>query len=174
MVLHDRHDLDRAAGSFDPHGLRRIDIVCLENGRVQGTGFLAEAIFESALEGLACRWLGPDTHPAPHVEEHAAQVVDAVGVVGVVVRVEHPVQGLDTRIEQLLAKVCGRVDKHRRAAAFAEALDQQRAAPAPVLRVGRIASAPDRSDARHSAGRTCAKQREPGAHVEMAARGVLL
>ena len=95
-------------------------------GEWTGTGnrLLVEAILESVLEGLACRWLGPDPHPAPHIEEHAAQVVDAVGVVGVVVRVEHPVQGLDTRIEQLLAKVCGRVDKHRRAAAFAEAVDQ--------------------------------------------------
>ena len=45
-------------------------------------------------------------------EGHAPQIVDAVRVVGVIVRVEHAVDALDARVQQLLAQVGRRIDQH--------------------------------------------------------------
>ena len=146
----------------------------VKNGRIKGARLLSEAVLETAFQGRARCCVRPHADAAAHVEENATQIVDAVRVVGVVVRVEHAIQGLDARIEQLFAKIRGRIDQHGRTAAFGKAIDQQRTAPPPVLRIGRIAGAPDRPNARNPAGRTGAKQREACGHVAMAARGVLV
>jgi hypothetical protein len=94
-------------------------------------------------------------------------------MVGMGVREQHGIDMLDTRGKQLLAQVGRCVDQHGRAAAPAEPFHQQRAAPPPVLRVLRIAIAPDVADAGHAPGGAAAQNGEPHAHAASAARGVL-
>ena len=66
------------------------------------------------------------------VVEQLAEIVDAVAVVGVVVSVEHCVDGADVRGEELVAQVRTGIDKD----AKAFGLDQDRGAGAAVARVG--------------------------------------
>ena len=77
-----------------------------------------------------------------------------MGVVGVLVRVEHGLDPIDFGGEQLLAQVAAGVDDDagRLVDAVRIALDQQRAAAAAVLRVFGVADAPVAADARHAAG----------------------
>ena len=91
-----------------------------------------------------------------HVAQDA-QVVDAVRVVGVVVRVDHAVEALDARTQELLAKVRRGVDNDRCHAFRPDLLGQDRAAPAPVLRVVGVAGPPIVADARNAHGCTAAE-----------------
>ncbi len=81
-------------------------------------------------------------------------------MVGVVVGVEHAVDPIDAGAQNLLAQIGAGIDQHRRALAAVEALHHHRAAAAAVLRVGRIAVAPEAADARHPARRTAAEDGE--------------
>ena len=95
--------------------------------------------------------IGIDRNPALAHEHQAAQIVDAVRMVGVGVRVEHAVNVLDASRQQLLARVGRGIDENGGAAPFAEALDEERATPPPVPGVGGIAVAPDVADTGHAA-----------------------
>ena len=102
--------------------------------------------------------------PAPVVGHHA-QIIDAVGVVGMVVGVEHAVEPADAGIEQLLAEIRRAVDQHIGRALGAFPLHENRAAPPPVLRICRIARAPDIADTGHAAGRAAAEDGELERHA---------
>ena len=74
--------------------------------------------------------------------EETAQVVDAVGVVGVLVGEEHRVEAVDLGVKQLLAQIGRGIDQDAGDAAAVTPLDQQRGPPAAVLGIFRIADAP--------------------------------
>src|SRR4051794_35816797 len=112
------------------------------------------------------------------MDEQPAQVVDAVGMVGVLVGVEHGVDPIDLGVEKLLAQVGRCVDQHARDAGVAAALHQERCAAAAVLRVVGIGVAPAERRAWHAARGAAAEDREAKRHAaaaELAAgRGTLL
>ena len=100
--------------------------------------------------------VGMNIDPFAHGEHQRAQIVDAVKLVGMVVGDEDAVQMRGPRIDQLLAHVRRGVDQHRGFAMGRMPPHQDRAAPPPVLRLGRIAGAPIAgavrpADARHAA-----------------------
>jgi len=87
--------------------------------------------------------------PAMNIER--AQIIDPVGVVGVLVGEKDAVEPIDIGIKQLLAQIGRRVDQHAGAAAIvAGTLDQERATAAPVARIGGIACTPAECGTRHS------------------------
>jgi hypothetical protein len=45
------------------------------------------------------------------LDEERAQIVDAMGVVGVFVRIEHAVKPIDLGVEELLPQIRRRIDK---------------------------------------------------------------
>ena len=107
--------------------------------------------------------------------KNAAQVVDAVDVVGMLVGVEHAVEPIDVGVEKLLAQIGRRIHQDPRDTAVVVALDEQCSAPAAVFRIGRIADAPAQRRPRHAAGRPAAEDRELQRHAAAAAvRGTLL
>ena len=85
------------------------------------------------------------------VGEHP-QVIDAVRMVGVIVREEDAVDGRDLGVEELLANVRRRIDEHPGAIAPGDPLDEGGTASTAVLRIVRIAAAPMRAEARYTAG----------------------
>src|SRR6516164_4871248 len=91
------------------------------------------------------------------------------------VGVEHRVEPLDVRVEQLLAEVRRRIDQHAGARARRiAALNQERAPSPPVLRIGWIGVAPAEPDARHARRGSAAEDRGGERHAAfMAARGAL-
>ena len=157
----ERQRLDRAASAPDLDRLARGDLMAPQDRRVVAARRRVEAIGEARAEQLAGGRVEIDVDAATPVERHQAQIVDAVHVIGMVVGVEHAIDPTDAGVEQLLAEVGRGVDQDRGVAARAVAFDQQRAAPAPILRVGGIARAPMIADPRHAAGRAAAENGEP-------------
>src|SRR5690606_187386 len=89
-------------------------------------------------------------------EAHRPQVVDAVTMVGVVVRPEHRVDLVDAIVEELLTQVGRGIDKQPLARV---AFDDNRDPCAPVLRLVGIALSPVVAEPRH-AGRSAAPEHE--------------
>ena len=87
------------------------------------------------------------------MQKERAEVVDTVSMVGMLVGVEDAVEPIDLGVEELLAQLGRRVDQHpREPAAVAAPLNEQRGAPAAVLRIVRIAHAPAQRRPRDAAG----------------------
>ena len=95
--------------------------------------------------------LGIDRYPVSRGDEVAAQVIDAMQMIRVMVRVKHRVDRLDASRNHLLTKIRTGIDHNRRHAAVRRnLLDQERRASASVLRIGRVADAPVSIDARNA------------------------
>ncbi len=96
-------------------------------------------------------------------DPEGAQVVDAVGLVGVVVGVEHRVHAADAGRGGLLAELRRGVDHHGGLGGPVDvgaAAHQHRAAGAAVPRIGRVAHAPVAVRTRHAAGGPAAQDGE--------------
>jgi hypothetical protein len=101
-----------------------------------------------------------------------AQIVDAVNMIGMRMRIEDRVDSLDVRCNHLLAKIRSGIDDDGgRAAVGAGLFDQQGSAAAAVFRVDGVARAPVAVDARHAGRRAAAKDGEdpPHRHVRVSA-----
>ena len=110
----------------------------------------------------------------------AAQIVDAVDMVRMGMRVDHRIKFADAGGQHLRAKIRPGVDDDaRHAAVFGDPLDHRRSSRAAVFRIGRIAIAPIAGDARRAGRRAAAQNREaqPVATDQAsssAGRGILL
>ena len=91
------------------------------------------------------------------MDDQRAQVVDPMGVVGMLVGEQHGVEPVHVGVEQLLAQVGRGVDQDAGHAVAVPLLHQQRAAAAAVLRILRIAGAPAERRPRHAGGRAAAQ-----------------
>jgi hypothetical protein len=157
-VLHaDRLEGDRAAWTrhLEPP-LQRVQFQ--DRGIVAARG-LHEGIAEARDQRVGGIGIGPDRQPRPAVEDHHAQVVDSVHVVGMGMGIDHAVEQPDTGVEQLRPQVRRGVDQHPRRRVPLDALHQQRAAEAVVAPVGRVAVAPMPAEPRHPARRAAAEDR---------------
>src|SRR6185312_5092885 len=99
------------------------------------------------------------------VQHHRAEIVDAVGLVGMLMGKEHCVDVVDTGVDQLLAQIGRGVDYDPRRAMGARALGHDRAAAAAVLWIGRIAGAPAERRARHAGGGAAAQNGQCQRHA---------
>ncbi len=150
MLLPQRKHFYCAAGAVNANGFRDTNIVRLQHGRIERALGLLEAVVEARFQGLARRWIGPDTDAPAHIEEDSTQIIYPVRVVGMIVGEEDTVQGTHLRIQQLLAQVCRRIHQNGGAATLANPLDQQGSPAAAVLRVCGIARPPYGAYARHA------------------------
>src|SRR5205807_1971757 len=123
-----------------------------------------EAIPEPGAHRLRGRLIEIDVDPPAPVDEQAAQIVDAVGVVGVLVGEQHRVEPVHLGIEQLLAQVRRGIDQDPGNACAVAPFYQQRGAPAPVPGIARIAGAPTQCRARNAAGGTRAEDGDARGH----------
>src|SRR5579862_6947624 len=119
-----------------------------------------EAIAEALVHGLRGGFIEIYIDQTPAFDEQRAQVVDAVGVVGMLVRIEDAVEPIDVGVQELFAQIGRRVDEDPCNAGVVAALHEQRGAPAPVLRIFWIAVAPTQRWAWHAAGRPAAQDRK--------------
>ena len=76
------------------------------------------------MHGARGRFIQIDLDAAALVDEERAQIVDAVGMVGMLMRDQHAVEPVDFGIEQLLAKIGRAVDQNARAAPCANSFHQ--------------------------------------------------
>src|SRR4051812_19197763 len=120
--------------------------------RVFAAGRRLEAIPEPSAHRLRGRLIKIDVDPPAPGDEQAAQIVDAVGGVGVLVGEQHRVEPVHLGIEQLLAQVGRGIDQDPGDACAVAPFYQQRGASAPVPGIARIADAPAQCRARNAAG----------------------
>src|SRR4029077_1370000 len=169
--------LDHPARALDHHRDAGGQLMLVQDWRIVAAGKRLEAIREARAELIACYLVEIDLDAPMTVISDHAQIIDAMGMVGVVVSIEHAVEPTDPKIEQLLPQIGWRVHENTRRAGIARLLHQKRAPPAPVLRVVGIASAPMIADARHPARGSAAENRDFQVHAALALnaeRGTLL
>src|SRR5690606_16468688 len=113
-----------------------------------------EAIAESFAQPVAAFAREIDVDAAAIVERQDAEVIDAVGMVGVFVGIENGVDAIDLGVQKLLAQVSASVDKYPCGLrnSVAPGLDQQSAAAPAIAGFVGVADAPVVADARHAAG----------------------
>src|SRR5882757_3522262 len=131
VALRDRHHGDPGCRELAFDQFWPIDRV------VEPVPFSLEAVAEAALDDR----VGPPVRPGLDRALPAgigAQVVDAVQLVGMVVRPDHGVDPLDTCVNQLLAQVGRGVDQD----GFALVLDEDGTAAAAVAAVLRVGGTP--------------------------------
>src|SRR5262245_1095523 len=158
--LPERQRFDRAPGTLDADRFAGADLMTLEDRRVFACGRRVETIGETRAELPARHGIVVDIDAAVAVIGDLAQIVDAVGVIGVVVGVEHAVEPDRAGIEELLAQIGRGIDQRRGLTLRAVPFDEERATLAPVLGIGGIACAPMIADAGHAAGRAAAENGE--------------
>ena len=83
-----------------------------------------------------------DRHALAPVNEQPAQIIDAVSMIGVFVRVEHCGNFVDAGIEQLFAQVGRRIDQNPGDARDIASFDEQRRPPAAIFGIVRITVTP--------------------------------
>lgn len=140
-------------------------LVRIQDRRIVAAGRLYEAIAEACHDASKGRCIAIDVDPAAHVHGNHAKIVESVKLVGMVMRDEHGIEMRDACVDQLLAHVGRRVDKHRCDAGVGFPLDKNGAAPSSVLKVRRIAGAPiagtiRSADARYATRRAATENRD--------------
>ncbi len=141
-----------------------------QDGVVAGARLLLETIAEAAGEAVTGDRVEVAGHLALHGVGDHAQIVDAVRVVGVVVRVEDAIEVGDAGVEQLFAQVGGGVDEDVGEAARHDFFDENRAAARRFLGLA-ASQAPRWDQAGHAAGRAAAQDREADGHAAAPGRG---
>ncbi len=97
------------------------------------------------------------------MRKNRPQIVDPMRVVRVRMSDEDGVEPLHAHVDQLLAQIRPRVDKHGRHAVDALPLDERRATAAAVPWIVGIAGAPAFGDTRHAGRRAATEDGEPKA-----------
>ncbi len=112
---------------------------------------------------------------APALMQHdRAQIVDAVGLVGMLMGEKHRIDVIDLGVDQLLAQIGRGVDHDPGDAAIRCPFGEQRAAAAAVFGIGGIAGAPAERGTRHAGGGAAAENGQGQRHAMAAGGGTLL
>src|SRR5262245_9305054 len=165
VLLQDGQGLDRTALPVDAQAPAWLEPVLGHDRRVLAARCRLEAVVEARAHRLRGGLIQIDVDPPPAVQEEPAQVVDAMGTVGVLVGEEHPVQPVDLGVEQLLAQVGRGIDQHAGDAHPVAPFHQQRRPAAPVPGIAGIAGSPAQGGTRNAAGGARAKNREAERHA---------
>ena len=165
MVNQEGGKFYRTALPFGLMTLARFDRMARQDRRIVAALGRDEAIGEPRHDVFGGRLVEVDRNAAALVQHDRTQIVDAVGLVGVLMGQVHRVDVIDLGVDQLLAQVGRGVDHDPRGAVRARALDQQRAAAAAVLRIVGIAGAPAERRARYAGGGAAAEDRQRHRHA---------
>ena len=142
-MLHDEgRQRERTALPFDRAAFAGLDRMMVEDRRIVAARRRHEAIGKPLHDVLGGRLVEIDRNAPALMHHDRAEIVDAVGLVGVLMGQEHRVEMVDIGVDQLLAQIGRGVDHDPRHAAIGSPLGQQRAAAAAVLRIIGIAGAP--------------------------------
>ncbi len=125
MLLQERQRGDGATLPGDRDWLSGADPMLGHDRGIVAAGRRDEAVAEAGSHDLGSRRIEVDIDAAPPLDEERAQVVDAVGVVGVLVGIEHRIEPIDLGSQQLLAQVGRGIDQDTGDARAIAALDQQ-------------------------------------------------
>ena len=101
-------------------------------------GGAEEHIIKARFQHRECCGVGPHVHRAAHGMEDLAQIINAMGVIGMIMGDDHRIKVRHPGRQQLFAAIRPAIDQH----GLAGGLNQYGDAAAAVLRVFRVAQAP--------------------------------
>ena len=160
----------RTALAFDGPAFAGFDRMMVQDRRIIAARRRHEAIGKPQQDVLGGRLVQIDRNAPALMQHHRTQIVDAVGLVGMLMGQEHRVDVIDIGVDQLLAQIGRGVDHDPRDAAIRRALDQQRTAAAAVFRIVGIAGAPAQRGARNAGGGSAAENGQRQRHATASAR----
>ena len=99
------HGGNGSARTLDGDGPTRLHGVQVDDRRVIAAGCRVEAVGEAGAQHTARRVVGPDLHPLALQQEERPQVVDAMGMVRVLVGIEHGIDIGRSGAQHLLTKI---------------------------------------------------------------------
>ena len=111
------------AGAVDLH--RPVDPVNVHDRRIARPWRGLEDIAKALAHGALGRLVHPGGQAGAAVEDHHAQIVDAMHMVGMVMGEDHRIQKSNADADQLLAHIRSGIDQHIGLARSADALHQQ-------------------------------------------------
>src|SRR4029079_6274717 len=151
VILQDGQELNRASLPLDRDRLAGHQTLFGGNRGILAAGRLHKTITEAGVHRPRCRLIQVDVDAPTLTHEQGPQVVDSVRMVGMLMRDQYAVEPVDFGVEKLHAQIRRTIDQNAGAVAIRiNALDKQRATPAAVLRVVRVARTPTESHARHA------------------------
>src|SRR5262249_29944653 len=161
-------EFERASLPFGGMALSGLDRMTCEDWRIVAALRRDEAVGEPRHDVLGGRLVEIDGNSTALMQHHRPQIVDAMGLIGVLMGEIHGVDVIDVRIDQLLAQVGRGVDHDPRRTVRAGPFDQQRATAAAIFGILGIAGAPAERRTGDAGGGAAAKDRERQCHAAMA------
>ncbi len=158
-------EFHRSALPFGLMTLARFDRMPRQDRRIIAALGCDEAIGEPRHHVFSGRLVEINGNAPALMQHDGTEIVDAVGLVGVLVGQEHRVDVIDLGIDQLLAQIGRGVDHDPRGAVRAVTLDQQRAAASAVFWIVGIARAPAERRAWHARRGAAAEDRQRHRHA---------
>src|SRR4051794_12480954 len=155
----------RAALPFDGAALAGLDRMTVQDRRIVASLRRDEAIGKPRHDVFRGRLIEINRNPPSLMQHDRAEIVDAVGLVGVLVGQEYRIDVIDVGVDQLLAQVGRGIDHDPRGAVRAGTLDHQRAAAATVFWIVGIAGAPAEGRSRYAGGGAAAEDGQRYRHA---------
>ena len=153
MLLLERHHFDDAPLAVNCYFLSGPDQIRIEDRRIFAALWCLETIAEPRLQQGVCRsgCIGVDALPGVVADD--AHIIDAMGVVGMVMGVEDGVDMSGIGVEQLLANIGAGIDQDAGGGTWGARFFNKNGAAQPcVFRVSGITLAPIAANSRHAAG----------------------
>src|ERR1700722_2389935 len=173
-VLHDEgRQRQRAALPLDAAAFAGLDRMMVEDRRVVAARRRDETVGKPQQDVLGGRPVQVDRNAPALVQHDRTQVIDAMGLVGMLMGQEHRVDVIDLGVDQLLAQVGRGVDHDPRHALIGGPLGEQRAAAAAIFRVGGIARPPPERRTGNTGRGPAAEDRQPHRHAAAFGAGTL-
>src|SRR6266403_1718561 len=165
-----RRKRHRTALPFDRAALTGFDEVTVQDRRVVAFRWRHKTIGKPQQDLIGGRLAQIDRKAAALMQHDGTQIVDAVGLVGMLMRQKYRVNVIDLGVDQLLAQIGRGINQDSRNSAIPRALDEQRAAPAAVFRIVGIACTPAKRGTRNAGGgpaaENCKRQRHAAGTLE--------
>src|SRR5437667_8136742 len=165
--------LHRAALPFGGVTFARFNRMTRQDRRIVAALGRDEAIGEPRHHVFGDRLVEVDGKAAALLQYDRTQIVDAVGLVRVLVGQKHRIDMIDIGVDQLLTQIRRSVDHDPRGAVRARTLDKERAASAAVLWIVGIARTPAERRARHACRGAAAENRQRHRHAAAFGAGTL-
>ena len=112
MLLEDGEGRDRTALPVDGDAPAGLEPVLGHDRRVLAARGRLEAIAKAGVQCLGCGLVQVDVDRSSPRDKQPAQVVDAVGMIGMLMGEEHRVEPIDLGVEKLLAQVRRSIDQN--------------------------------------------------------------
>ena len=173
MLQQEGGKLDCSPLPFNDTAFAGFDVVTVQNRRIVAAGRRNKAVGEPRHDVFRGRLVQIDRNASALMQHDRTEIVDPVGLVGMLMGQEHRIDMIDIGVDQLLAQIGRGVDDDPRRPLLRRPLGEQGAAAAAVFRIAGIAGAPAERGTRHAGRGSAAEDCQAQRHAADSAEGTL-